>query len=197
MGDKIRTQCREEDLNCEEDTALVWQVRYHLSAIISDHFIKSLQYKKKKRSSLQWNQETIHHTKARAKLHTFFSPGRQVESCGRHPMWVQTFIYYLLLQSKDKENEDDYPVTGRNRWSSQSWLNCSLTAARAPYHHCLYTSFWSQVILVCLCLCLIAPHGTWFCHILTKTSLYINTKLLPFADLKRQFRPYVYIVQIE
>lgn len=27
---------------------------------------------------------------------------------------TQTFIYYLLLQSKDKGNEDDYPVTGKN-----------------------------------------------------------------------------------
>lgn len=28
-------------------------------------------------------------------------------------MWAQTFIYYLLLQKKDKGNEDDYPVTGK------------------------------------------------------------------------------------
>ncbi len=30
-------------------------------------------------------------------------------------MWAQTFIYYLLLQSKDKGNEDDCPVTGRKQ----------------------------------------------------------------------------------
>lgn len=112
---------------------------------------------KKKKSSLQWNQETIHHTKARAKLHTFFSPGRQVESCGRHPVWVQTFIYYLLLQSKDKENEDDYPVTGKNRWSSQTWLNCSLTAARPSYnprqllHQLLITSDSGLFVFVAFC----------------------------------------------
>lgn len=26
-------------------------------------------------------------------------------------MWAQTFIYYLLLQSKDKGNEDDYTLS--------------------------------------------------------------------------------------
>lgn len=31
------------------------------------------------------------------------------------PHVSKDLIYYLLLQSKDKGNEDDYPVTGKNR----------------------------------------------------------------------------------
>lgn len=68
---------------------------------------------KKMKRPLVWNQGITHHIKLRLKTQTLFSPGGQVERWGRHLMWAQTFIYYLLLQRKDKGNEDDYPVTGK------------------------------------------------------------------------------------
>lgn len=89
---------------------------------------------KEMKCPLLWNQDITHHIKPRLKLRTLFSPGGQVERWGRHLMWAQTFIYYLLLQSKDIGNEDDYPVTGKNRWTRQTWLNCSLTATCASYN---------------------------------------------------------------
>lgn len=49
------------------------------------------------------------------RMETLVSPGEQVKRWGRHLMWAQTFIYYLLLQSKDKENEDDCPVTRKKQ----------------------------------------------------------------------------------
>lgn len=54
---------------------------------------------------------------------------------GRHLMRAQTFIYYLLLQSKDKGNEDDSAIIGQNRWSTQTWLNCSkLSLGKTEIH---------------------------------------------------------------
>lgn len=81
--------------------------------IIRDRIIKHLHYNKgkKNRCTLLWEQDITHHIKPRLKLQTLLSPGGQVKRWGRHLMWAQTFIYYLLLQSKDKGNEDDCPVT--------------------------------------------------------------------------------------
>lgn len=119
--------------------------------IIHDCVIQCLHYKKMTRPLLG-NQDITHHIKQRRKLQTLFSPGGQVERRGGHLMWAQTFIYYLLLWSKDKGNEDDYPVTRKNRWTRQSWLNCSLTATWAlhntlPPNFHFFMYFWSTAIL--------------------------------------------------
>lgn len=51
---------------------------------------------------------------------------------------THTFIYCLLPQSKDNGNEDDCPVSGENRWSLQTWLNCesSQRLKRRTTHCC-------------------------------------------------------------
>lgn len=70
---------------------------------------------REKRWTALWGQDITHHIKPRLGLQTLLSPGGHKKRWGRHLVWAQTFIYYLLLRSKDKGNEDDCPVTARKQ----------------------------------------------------------------------------------
>lgn len=117
---------------------------------------------KKMTCQILWNQDITHHMKQRLKLQTLFSPGGQVERRGGHLMWAQAFIYYPLLWSKDKGNEDDYPVTGKKQ------MNCSLTATWA-LHNTQLTFF--DIFLI-------NSYSGVFSHALSLLRKYVKEEIL-------------------
>lgn len=81
----------------------------HIAACL--HYRTQKKKGKEKRWTALWGQGITHHIKLRLRLETLLSPGGHEKRWGGHLVWAQTFIYYLLLRSKDKGNEDDCPVT--------------------------------------------------------------------------------------